>query len=164
MALGPYITDDDLKDAVAAALGVSPSSALPAIWDDLIPNANTSATNDIATALMGKGYTSSQVASWDEVESYARDLGTFWALTRGAGLGNYSAPLLKSLDRREELKLLAFIIIDGEAVAPAVPNAAAVGGISSGTNTTGATTLCDYRKMVNGYAGTGWGGYPRGCC
>ncbi len=156
MALGPYISDADLKDAVAAALGTSAAS-LPSLWDDIIPGANASATNDIASTLIGKGYSSSDVAAWDQVRSFAADLGVFWALTRGAGLGGYSAPQLKTLDRREELKLMAFIIIDGEPVAAPAPNTAAVGGISSGVNTTNRAAACAYLRQIDGVSGFGYG-------
>jgi hypothetical protein len=143
---GPWITTSDLLQRVADALGTDVSQ-LPTRWTDLCADANTSATNDVSQLLMGLGYTQAQIDAWDSVTVYARDLGTFWALTRGGAGGEaYSDKALKSLDRREELRGMTTLMIGGVAVAPPT-NASAVGGVSSGDSAAAAALARQYDRQ-----------------
>src|SRR6266576_968815 len=100
MGLPNFISDQQLTQAVKAALGVMPLENLSAEWATIISAANNSATGDIYERLCLQGFLPSQIANWDQAEQYATDQGTFWALARGSGLGNYPANKLESLDRR----------------------------------------------------------------
>lgn len=151
--MGPYITDAELKDSVASALGVYPSSDLSAEWDSIISAANKSAANDIVQALMALSYSISDIENWDQIQDFNRDLGTFWSLTRGSGLGNYPAQQLESLDRRDELRKLTLIMVSGVGVAAPAPNTSAVGGISSGHSTAGRQAGWHYDREINGRLG-----------
>ncbi len=129
--MGPYITDAQLKEAVAAALGTTAADLAADQWDPIIAGANFSAANDIVQALTLLGHSVTNIDAWDQAADFNRDLGTFWALARGAGLGAYNAPQLKALDRRDELRKMTALIIGGVPVAP-TPNETTVGGITHG--------------------------------
>ena len=142
---GPWIQASDVLQRVADALGTD-ITQLPERWNGICSDANLSATNDITQLLMGLGYTQGQIDSWDSVTVYARDLGTFWALTRG-GLGGetYSDKALKSLDRRDELRGMTTLMISGIAVAPPT-NATAAGGVSTGCSDAVRYASRDYER------------------
>lgn len=139
MGLPNFISDQQLTQAVKAALGVMPSESISPEWATIITNANNTATGDIYERLCLQGFLPSQIANWDQAEQYATDLGTFWALTRGSGLGNYPATQLPSLDRREELDTKVVLIIDGTPTASAPQSD--VGGITHGTTASNTAAL-----------------------
>src|SRR6185312_7141103 len=120
-------------------------------------NANRSATDDIYSRLGMQGFLAPTIASWDAAQDYARDQGTFWALTRAAGLGGYSAPQLKTLDRREELDKKTVLFVDGVAIAPVV-GASQVGGITHGTSTPAHDSARHFNRLSGGglWAGGWW--------
>lgn len=103
----PFLTDDDLKGSVKAFLKVKASEALPTYWDEIITRSNDSAYQDIVGVLLGRGYTMSQISTWDRREEFNRDIGMFWALTRGMGAHDYSDIHIMKLDRRKELQTVA---------------------------------------------------------
>lgn len=148
MGLPNFVSDQQLGQAVKAALGVQPSDSLSPEWGTIISNANNTATGDIYERLCLQGFLPSQIANWDQGPQYATDLGTFWALTRGAGLGNYPANKLEGLDRRKELDDKVVLIISG------VPTASApdsdVGGITYGTTAGSNTAATRFLQMEQG--------------
>lgn len=149
-----YISDPELTAAVKAALGVQPADSLSGEWAEVIRDAAITASNDINQSLLSIGHTQDTIAAWDSVRDFARDLGTFWALTRGAGLGGYSAPQLKNYDRRDDLRKLTVLVVGGVPVAP-VSQASAVGGISHGRSKAAESAACRFDRL-SGNWGHGW--------
>lgn len=151
MSLPNFVSDEQLTQAVKAALGVMPTENLSPEIATNISNANNTATGDIYERLCLQGFSTDQIASWDQAEQYAIDLGTFWALTRCAGLGNYPANKLEGLDRRKELDNKVVLIING------VPTASApdsdVGGITHGVTAGSLTAARQFRR----FSGECWG-------
>lgn len=148
MGLPNFISDQELTQAVKAALGIMPGNDISPEWATIISNANNTATGDIYERLCLQGFLPDQISSWDQAEQYATDLGTFWALTRGSGLGNYPANKLEGLDRREELDKKVVLIIGG------VPTASApqsdVGGITHGLGLGLNTAALEFQRMDQG--------------
>jgi hypothetical protein len=107
MAVEPWITDDELKSALMAWMKVV---TLPEYWDTIINRSNITAWKDIQGILLARGFLMSQIDSWDRREEFLRDLGMYWALTRGAGAHDYSDAMINKLDRREELRTLVLQI------------------------------------------------------
>lgn len=101
----PWITDAELKDALAAALGVDPTE-LVIKWDTIIPTANRKAGADISSLLAAKGYTASQLDAWDWRKEYNTDQGVFWCGVDGSSLINVGIEEVKMRDRREDIKKL----------------------------------------------------------
>lgn len=120
---GPWITDETLKQALADILKKS-AGDLSDYWDRIITDANQSATDDITYRLMARGYSVSQIDQWDQRVTFNRDIGLFWALTRGGGLGDYSDLWINKLDRRKELETVA-LFAGGTVI---LPGAEADGG------------------------------------
>ncbi len=148
MGLPNFISDQQLTQAVKSALGVMPSEDISPEWASIISNANNSATGDIYERLAMQGFLPSQIANWDQGEQYATDLGTFWALTRGSGLGNYPANKLENLDRREELSTKVSLIIEGTPTASAPQSD--VGGITHGTTAGSNTAALEFQRFDQG--------------
>jgi hypothetical protein len=146
VALPRFISDAELLAGVKAALGLQPADTLSGEFSQIVAAANATATDEIYCRLGRLGFTSDVIASFDEGKAYARDLGVFWALTRAAGLGGYSAPQLKTFDRREELDTRTILFVNGTAVAPA-SQVSAVGGISHGRSTAAGSAARHFRRL-----------------
>lgn len=114
-----YITDDALRDAVAAANTANSAGALPAHWTSIIPSANRFAYNRIRSVLFNRGFTPAQVDAWDERADWNEQVGVvvaFWRASKSdedrgeAFRREYEALMAELVD--------AAIIIDGEIVNP----------------------------------------------
>lgn len=127
-----FITDDYLLDAVKAVLGLQSSDTLSDEWTPIVVGANRQATLDIYERLCAQGFTTAQVAAWDLAADYAKQQGVFWALTWGAGLGNYSGPK-EQMDRRDDLVKKSVLIIDGTPTA-VTTGESQVGGVTHGNS------------------------------
>lgn len=125
---GPWISDADLKSALADMLGKT-SASLVGKWTDIVTAANVAAANDIAQRLLARGYSAAQIDAWDYRAVFNRDIGLFWALVKGGGLADYSDVGINKLDRRKELDTLA-VLIGGAVALPAVD--ATTGGFAVG--------------------------------
>ena len=154
MALKSFISASELTAAVKAQLGLAPADPLSADVAATIPAALATATDEIYSRLARLGFTTDVIAAFDGAKEYARDLGCFWALTRTAGLGNYNAAQLKTLDRREELDTRTILFVNGVPVAP-TSQASAVGGISHGKSKAAESAACEFRRL-SGNHGHGW--------
>ncbi len=128
--MGPWIADGEMRQVIADALKKSVDD-LPDYWHRIAVESNRAAADDITQILVGRGYTQGQIDGWDYRQVFNRDLGLFWALTKGGGLADYSDLHIKKLDRREELKALT-VLIDGNPVTPGAINTfGAAGGMIS---------------------------------
>lgn len=110
------VTSGQLKTAVAAALKVAEAS-LPSYWDTLVGEALLVAQNNVYSALLGRGYTQAQVEAWDMLDATWKDLGVFWALTKGGALSAFDRKFIEAIDHREMLKNV-LLYVDGVWVAP----------------------------------------------
>ena len=59
-----FITDPQLKQAVAASQGAAGPEALPPHWLQAVPRANRQAYTTLRSLLYGRGFTPAQVAAW----------------------------------------------------------------------------------------------------
>lgn len=113
---GPWIPDSTLQADLADLLHVDPDD-LEACYFRIIPECNKAAAADITLALMARGYSSAQIDGWDQRETYNRDIGLFWAITKGGILRDFPDLNVNKLDRRKELPEL-MILVSGAAAAP----------------------------------------------
>lgn len=112
----PWITDEALKTKLLDLLQKAEVDTSGA-WDTIITDANLAAEWDIKQALSGRGFSASQIASWDGATVYNVDLALFWALVKGGVTKSYQPVFIEKLDRREELKTVT-VTIGGVAVNP----------------------------------------------
>lgn len=96
-----------------------PAGTLQSYWSRINTESHAWAYAHVVNVLLGKGFTIAQIADWDSGAHYERDLTLWRALTRGGGLEGYDDKFVKTFDRREELKALVALEIDGVFTAPA---------------------------------------------
>ena len=103
--MASFISDDELFDLVAATLHktVSDISRDAPFWRKIVVVANSKAYNEIVTRLAERGFTTKQISNWDRGIEFQRDIGRYWALNDGAGLGAYEDKFIDKFDRRKEL-------------------------------------------------------------
>lgn len=100
-----FLTDNDILDRIADVLQAASRSALPSQWaSTIVPDGHRRAYNEIVSALASRGYTLSQITSWDRGTEFEADLGVWASLVKGASLANVTPTLLEMYDRREELR------------------------------------------------------------
>lgn len=114
----PYITDEALKDAVAAALNLASAADLPDFWDDIVTNSNESAYQDIVRRLQARGYTLAQIDAWGSRIEFNRDIGLYWSLVKGAGTAGFDDKFIARLDRRLELDEVYVDVEDADGPQP----------------------------------------------
>lgn len=124
---GPWISESELKSKLADTMSTTVDE-LVSKWDGIITDAIDSAVEDIVGALTERGYTDAQINSWSRAKEFNRDIGIFWALTRGGGLANYTDQHIAKLDRRKEL-LTCSVRLGSK---PVVPDGEDGGGVSVG--------------------------------
>lgn len=99
-----FLTDTQIKSALAAVLKMPSANDLPAYWDELIVQGHLQAWTDVLEALLARGFTSAQVGGWEGGAAYERSLALYHTLTLGGALEAFSDTFIKALDRREALK------------------------------------------------------------
>lgn len=113
------ISDTDLKQALADALGVADVSGLAPKWSRIVADANRDAWRAIQRALGARGYSLTDIDAWDDSAEFNRDIGLFWCLTRGGGLNDFDDRNVNKLDRRKELETCQ-VVVGGAATFPGV--------------------------------------------
>lgn len=111
-----WLTDTELKAAVAGALGQAGPADLASHWDKIVPWANRQAYQTIRAVLIGRGFTDDQVDDWDAREEWNERLGVCLAIKRAAMRGeavNLQAATDDCKEAREEL-LAVPVVVDGE--------------------------------------------------
>ena len=127
----PFISDAQLRKAVASAVGVDVSE-LADRWDELISAANEAAANEIVTKLSARGFTVGQIDAWDRRAEFNRSLGLFFVGSDAGFMTAYSPVWVEMHDRRPELAAMECITVGRVLVYPA--NKTSDGG---GTQVTG---------------------------
>lgn len=117
-------------------------------WDEIVPDANRAAHDDIRDALAARGYMPEQIAGWDSRTTYQTDIALFWALTKGGCTQNYSDTFIKSLDRREQLKTIPVIVAD-EVITPDPSDLVPKVGLGKMKGPRDLVTECDLTR-ING--------------
>lgn len=115
-----WITDAQLRTAVAAALGLTGPVDLGSHLTPVCAWANPFAYKKIRAVLMGRGFTSSQLDSWEGNTEWNERLGVLYAVLRASkrGEGYDAAGVEQEIkDALEELAAET-IVISGEAVYP----------------------------------------------
>lgn len=123
-----WITDDELKAAVAGIIGMAAATDLPANWNEIVPKANRFAFNWVRAKLAGRGYSPAQMDLWDMGPDYNRSAGLCRAFKDAALKGE---PVNLSIIQPycDELKELDTVTITagGEVLDPASESGANVG-------------------------------------
>ncbi len=120
----PYITDSELREAVAGALGLASAADLPVHWTGrIVSSANTRGYNKLREVLIGRGFSAAQVAAWEGAANWNERLGVIYAFLEARKSaadigGNLDGELEAAL---EELKTVS-LVIDDEVVYPTPTN------------------------------------------
>jgi hypothetical protein len=111
-----WITDAELKKALAAALGQVGPGDLASHWTPIVAWANRQAYYAVRARLMGRGFTSDQVDDWEQREEFNERLGVCMAIKRAAMRGEQVNLQAAADDCKEALEELATVavVIDGE--------------------------------------------------
>lgn len=92
----------NLLQALADTLKVAVED-LDDAWGRIARDAEAAARAEVRGRLLARGCTAAQADGWDRLAEYARDIGLYFALVRGAGLHGYEDKWVARLDRRGEL-------------------------------------------------------------
>lgn len=112
-----WTTDDGIALRLAAVLQLNSRAELSPFWESIFPDAHDAAYNEVVAALVGRGYTISQVNQWDRRTEYEIDLSLWWSLVKGEYDAENNPQLLEKLDRRPEL-LTTVVTIGGVIAVP----------------------------------------------
>lgn len=113
--MGPWITNAELKTALADALNKADSTTL-AVSDAQLEKANRWAAGAIHDVLVGRGF-GDYLDTWDRREEFNESLGLFWLFTLGGVPYASSDLFVNKLDRRKELET-ARVFVNGVMVRP----------------------------------------------
>ncbi len=113
--MAQFITDAQLTTALEACLKVTAGALASTTWPAIVTASNLSAYQEIVGALTERGYTLTQIATWDRGGEFETDIGLFWCLTKGAGLHGNDPTFIFKLDRRAELKDVPVLLAGLEA-------------------------------------------------
>lgn len=114
-----FITTADLKAKVAAFLQQPSPASLSPNWDQVIQDAIDAAYRDIQGALAERGYTVSQINTWEDGASVQRTQALYYALIFGAGLHNMEPWVIDRLDQRKSLETAPVNSASSDPIGPA---------------------------------------------
>lgn len=106
-----FVTEAQVKTELTAILGRAELET-DTIWNQLIPGATEDAANEVTSAMVKRGFTAAQAASWDRAKEFSRDIALYWALVKGSATKAYDQQAIDKLDRRKEL-LTVDVLIGG---------------------------------------------------
>lgn len=101
----PWTTDLEIKKAVKSVLGADPTGPLASHWDELIARANPRGYRHVRAALIGRGYTASQLDAWESRTDWNRTAALYFAFHDAALNDETMLPHVEHL--WEQLKDLA---------------------------------------------------------
>lgn len=103
------LTASDIKTHVAAIFGQAEGD-LDSSWDTLITAALTNANNLIEAILIGeRGHTITQVAGWDALDDYVRDLTTYYIFLNSPDQAGIDIERIKLWNRESALRKVSIL-------------------------------------------------------
>jgi hypothetical protein len=101
-----YFTNlDEVKTELAHMLGLSEASEVEERYDTIIDQSIQEGYEEIVSSLAARGYSITQIESWDRRARFNIDLALFWSLTKGV-ISQLPFETIRQLDRRKELESL----------------------------------------------------------
>lgn len=113
-----WITDAQLKAAIAMRKHHASAASLPDNFLDVAPRANASAYARIRGVLARRGFSTTQMDSWAEREQWNEDLGVTFAEWRTADPADRPQAWQEIQDMLEELKEIGLFDDDGGELVP----------------------------------------------
>lgn len=107
-----YITNADLIAKVAARTGQTPDHLIAngSQWNGIIEDANLDAYNHIRSVLVGRGFTTAIIDTWDRRAEFNRKVALCFAMREGAAFKLYDVEAInqvcKCLEELEDLPIL----------------------------------------------------------
>jgi hypothetical protein len=155
---GPYCTDNEVLDLVAAGLHVGTRTDLDPTWTTLVPTAVSMAYNDVVSPWLIRGYDISQLDVWPPAAAYNKLQAMWYLSTMGVLCTDYQKdPFDRYNDLRELLDKAADVRAltnsASTAVAPSID--APVGGAAYGTLS--ASNPCNWNWAQRTMFGCGYG-------
>lgn len=117
-----FITSDQLKTALAAQEGVAEADLPTKYTASILAEALQNAYQQICSALVGRGYSKSQIDTWLQGAEFNRDIGVYWCLVKGNQLEPVAEGIVSAwsrLDRRPELATVVLLDASYAYMAPA---------------------------------------------
>lgn len=100
----PQIDQPTLLQAVADSMQLKSVTLLGPQWGNICTMAVDDGYKDIATIMIGKGYSETDVLAWDRLTSFHRLQSLYYAFVHGAGLHNFDDRWVNKLDQRDALR------------------------------------------------------------
>jgi len=117
-----WISDADLTTALEALFNKYGLTLPDKYEEEIVPNCNQSAFDQIITILAGRGFAKSQLDSWVQRAEYNRHIGLYWCCVEGGGMDAVDASVVATftrLDRRAELANCAILDASYNVIQPA---------------------------------------------
>jgi hypothetical protein len=115
--MAAYLTDADIRTAVAATLGVD-ADGLADKWAECIAEGHATAVGQLASFAAARGFTAGPPAAWAAGPGYERYQSVYWALVEGAGLFAYDDRWVEKLNRLKELQGVTITDSSGAVIDP----------------------------------------------
>lgn len=161
---GPYCTDTEVLNLVAAALHVGTSSDLDSSWSVLVSDAVVEAYNDVIGPWLIRGYDISQVDVWPMAATYNKLQAMWYLSTTGTLCTDYKAdPFARYTDLTDRLNEAADkrALTDGSSIAVAPSIDAPVGGAAYGQLSASNPCNWTYNQQIMFGCGYGPGTFRR---
>lgn len=111
------VTYSETLAKVCSILKIEVADA-PAYYEQVIVDAITASWNQIKTKLIGRGYSISQVQSWDRAREFNLDGATYWAFTIGGIPRPHDREALNKLEEKLAELDTVDILVGDELIEP----------------------------------------------
>lgn len=114
-----FNTSAQITTKLADVQHVSEANLTTGATSTIISDSLNAAYQEIVSRLAYRGYTQSQIDSWDRGAEFERDIALFWCLVKLGGLENADDKFIARLDRRAEIDEI-IVTVGGAVVDPDV--------------------------------------------
>ena len=111
----------DLADALKQDVG-----NLQSYWANIVQRCHTRAYGEIVSALLARGYSAAQIASWDDGASYERDMTLWYCAMSPQGQGVFDKESVGAWNVREQVATI-ILRVSGTFVDPIAGGPGTVG-------------------------------------
>lgn len=123
-----FVTDNELTAIVTASLKKAAADMATlangdaSYWPTLIADANLAAYNEIVGRLVARGYTKTQIDTWDRGAEVQKKIGLYWSLVEGGALDGFDDKWVNKLERyflgQDNVLDTAILTASGEVLNP----------------------------------------------
>ncbi len=107
--MSTFLSDDQTLSDLAATIKATGVEVIPGYWPAINTRAHTRAYNEIYSALIGRGYSASQIAAWDRGEEFESDLTVWFAISKSSSATPLNQKVFSIFDRRADLQAVPIV-------------------------------------------------------